>query len=168
MARRRPFKRTDRLNRQIRDVLAVALLRGSREELLRSVIVTDVEVTRDLSVARVFYYTMGDVSAADVAAALRRANGFLRCRVGEQVRARQVPELRFVFDESIERARRVEAILHDLELSPAEAEVASADDEVASADDEVASADDEDDGAAPEDAGGPDQVSPPEDAGEPG
>ncbi len=161
MARRRPFKRTDRLNRQIRDVLAVALLRGSREELLRSVIVTDVEVTRDLSVARVFYYTMGDVSAADVAAALRRANGFLRCRVGEQVRARQVPELRFVFDESIERARRVEAILHDLELSPAEAEVASADDE-------VASADDEDDGAAPEDAGGPDQVSPPEDAGEPG
>lgn len=118
MARRRPFKRTDRLNRQIRDVLALALLRGTREDLLRSVIITDVEVTRDLSVARVFYYTMGELPQPELDAALRRANGFLRCRVGEQVRARQVPELRFVFDQSIERARRVETILHELDLPP--------------------------------------------------
>ena len=117
MARRRPFHRTDRLNSQLKEVLAVALQRETREELLRSLVLTDVTVTRDLSVARVYYYPMqGDPDA--VAQALSRATGFLRRRVGKEIRARQVPELRFILDASIDHGRRIEQVLSELDIPP--------------------------------------------------
>ena len=110
MARQRPYHRTDRLNRQLAEVLARAVQRETREEALRLVIITGVEVTRDLSVARVYYQAMGG-EPEEIAAAFERASGFLRCRVGDQIRMRQTPELRFKYDDSIDRGRRVEELL---------------------------------------------------------
>ncbi len=76
-------------------------------------------MTRDLSVARVYYYVIGD-GTEEVRVAFERASGFLRSRVGQEVRMRQTPELRFHFDNSIDPGRRVEGILADLHI-PAEA-----------------------------------------------
>ena len=120
MAKQRPYHRTDRLNRQLAEVLAKAVQRETREDVLRLAIITGVEVTRDLSVARVYYQTMGG-DRAETAAAFERAAGFLRCKVGEQIRMRQTPELRFKYDESIDRGLRVEQLLSELpELQTAE------------------------------------------------
>ena len=113
MAKQRPYHRTDRLNRQLAEVLAKAVQRETREEVLRLAIITGVEVTRDLSVARVYYQTMG-ADRDETAAAFERAAGFLRCRVGEQIRMRQTPELRFKYDESIDHGLRVEALLAEM------------------------------------------------------
>jgi len=110
VAKQRPYHRTDRLNRQLAEVLAKAVQRETREEVLRLAIITGVEVTRDLSVARVYYQTMGG-DLAETAAAFERAAGFLRCRVGDQIRMRQTPELRFKYDESIDHGLRVETLL---------------------------------------------------------
>ncbi len=114
MSSRRPYKRTDRLGRQLKEVLAVALQRETREDALHDVVVTEVEVTRDLSLARVFFYTPRGADLKDVTTALERASGFLRRRLGEEIRMRQVPELRFVLDQSIDRAERIEGILAGL------------------------------------------------------
>jgi ribosome-binding factor A len=122
MARNRPYQRTDRLNSRLREILAIACQRESREEALRSVVITGVEVTRDLSVARVYYYVIGE-DHEEAAEALERASGFLRSRVGQEVRARQTPELRFHWDRSVDQGRRVEGILADLEIPAAEAEL---------------------------------------------
>ena len=73
-------------------------------------IITGVEVTRDLAVARVYYQSMGG-DREEIAAAFERAAGFLRCRVGDQIRMRQTPELRFKYDDSIDKGRRVEELL---------------------------------------------------------
>ena len=97
----------------MKQVLAIAIQREAREDVLHNVVVTDVEVTPDLSLARVFYYAMGGEPEA-IDAALHRAAPFLRRRVGEEIRARHTPELRFLVDTSIERGRRVEEILHQL------------------------------------------------------
>ena len=122
MGSRRPFQRTDRLNREIRDVLAQLLLLETREDVLRTVMVTAVELSRDLSIAKVYYQNYaGDVD--EIAEALGRAAGFLRSRVGEKVRMRVTPELRFYYDESAERGRRIESVLSSLpELQASEAE----------------------------------------------
>ena len=112
---RRAFHRTDRLGRQVKQALALALSQGTREVLLHEVVVTDVEVTRDLSLARVYYYLGAPEHQPDVERALERAGGFLRGRVGEAVRARQIPELRFIYDHSVEHGRRVEEILAGLQ-----------------------------------------------------
>lgn len=126
MPRKRPFRRTDRLASQIQQVLAVAVQRESRMDDLHGVVITGVDVTSDLSLARVFYYLMsGDPEL--VAAALERARGFLRRRVGEEIRARVTPELRFILDKSIDHGRRIEEILRDLDIPPAEPEDADSD-----------------------------------------
>lgn len=127
MGRQRPYKRTDRIGKQVQEVLAIALQRETREDCLRNVVVTGVDVTRDLSLARVYYYLMGG-NPAEVNAALDRAQGFLRTRVGQEIRMRQTPELRFLFDESIERGRRVEAILSEIRVDDGDPDADSGED----------------------------------------
>lgn len=117
MAKKRPFARTDRLGSQIREVLATALMRESREEILRKIVITDVEVTSDVSLARVYWTALPGLSDAEpalVTVALARANGFLRGKVGEVIRARVTPELRFFHDDALDRGRRIDAILYDI------------------------------------------------------
>ena len=123
MGKNRPYQRTERLNSRVREVLAVACQRETREEALRNAVITGVEVTRDLSVARVYYYVIGE-GAEEVRVALERASGFLRSRVGQEVRMRVTPELRFHFDNSVDHGRRVEGILADLHIPTEQVEAA--------------------------------------------
>ncbi len=119
MTTRRPFKRTERLNREMLKALAIALKSETREEILHEVTLMDVEVSRDLAVARVHLYVAKDKQPM-VLEALGRASGFLRSSVSRKIRMRHAPELRFSFDESLDRAQRIEGILSDLAIPPAE------------------------------------------------
>ena len=76
----------------------------SKDPALHDVSVTEVELSRDLAVARVYFSVLDP--AADVAeaqAGLRRASGFLRSRLGKELTVRHVPELRFQHDDSAVR-----------------------------------------------------------------
>jgi ribosome-binding factor A len=115
MPTRRPFKRTDRLSREILRSLATAMRSETREEILHQVVLMDVEVTRDLSYARVYLFVEED-QQAEVREALGRAQGFLRSSVSKKIRMRHAPELRFLFDNSLDRAGRIEGILSDLDI----------------------------------------------------
>jgi ribosome-binding factor A len=122
LAKKRPFARTDRLNSQVREAIAYTLMRDSREAILRDIVITDVEVTSDVSLARVYWHPVPGLAAVDlgaVEAALARANGFIRGRVGEAIRARVTPELRFHHDDALDRGRRIDDILHKLDVPPA-------------------------------------------------
>ena len=128
MAKKRPFQRTDRLQSQVREVLALALQRETREELLRAVVITDVDVTNDVSLARVYWHALPGMAATDieaVQAAFTRATGFLRAKLGEVVRARVTPDLRFIHDDALDRGRRIEDVLRAIERErpPPEPEV---------------------------------------------
>ena len=111
---RRSFLRTERLSKQIGEVVAVTLRREAREEILHAVVVTGCDVTRDLSYATIHYYLADEVDRDRVAKALDRASGFLRSRVGQQIRARSTPELRFSYDTSVAHGRRIEEILAEI------------------------------------------------------
>lgn len=124
MAKKRPFARTDRLASQVREVIAMTLMRESREALLHEVVITDVEVTSDVSLARVYWHALPGSAAADVhavQAAFERASRFLRAKVGEVVRARLTPELRFIHDDALDRGRRIDDVLRQIAVErPAE------------------------------------------------
>ena len=78
--------------------------------------ITGVEVTRDPSVARVYYYVIGD-GAEEVGAAFERASGFPDHGSGRRFDASDTGAA-FHFDESIDHGRRVEGILAQLEILP--------------------------------------------------
>jgi len=80
------------------------------------VTLTQVKVSPDLQLARIFYTQMGDARArTETRRALERATPFLRRQLGSRIRLRRVPELRFEFDESIENQDRIERILLELQ-----------------------------------------------------
>lgn len=110
-----PSKRIARLNEQLKREIAV-LLRGEvRDPRVGVVSVTAVEVSADLSVARVYVRVVGtDAEREETLAGLEAAAPFLRRTLGRGLHVRRVPELRFQQDRSLEHARRIERILSEV------------------------------------------------------
>jgi ribosome-binding factor A len=107
--------RPARIGDQIRSELAQMLARDVHDPGVGFLTLTDVRVTPDLQIARVYYTTLGDEKAQrESARALQRAAPFLRRQLGQRIRLRRVPELEFFYDESIARHDRIERILQDL------------------------------------------------------
>ena len=101
----------------MRTELCALLQRSIRDPAVQLVTVTRVRMSRDLQHARVFYTTLGDAATRrETARGLRRAAPFLRSRLGRQIRVRRVPELTFVYDESIERESRIAQVLEELRV----------------------------------------------------
>jgi ribosome-binding factor A len=108
--------RPERVGEAIRDEMSQIIARNLQDPGVGFLTLTRVKVTSDLQLARVYYTTLGDDAARrETAKALLRASPFLRRQLGQRLRLRRVPQLEFFFDESIERADRIERILHELD-----------------------------------------------------
>jgi len=108
--------RPDRVGEQIREEVSTLLLREVRDPGIGLVTLTRVKVSPDLQFVRIFYTQMGDEKARkETKRALERATPFLRRKIGDSIRLRRVPELRFEFDESVEHQERIERILLELQ-----------------------------------------------------
>ncbi|HKK72208.1 MAG TPA: 30S ribosome-binding factor RbfA [Candidatus Krumholzibacteria bacterium] len=104
--------RDGHLEETLRRVLAATLAQAVDDPRVGFVTVSEVRLNRDRTVAEVFYTVLGgDEERRTSLAGLKRARGFLRQAVGENTRLRQVPELRFRYDESLDRSFRVEELL---------------------------------------------------------
>ena len=78
-----------------------------KNEVLKSVVVTSVKITNDLSFAKV-YYTCFNEDKKLVSKELRDSEGYLRSMLAKRIDMRHTPELNFVYDESLEYAKRIE------------------------------------------------------------
>ena len=110
-----PSTRPSRVGDQLRAEISDLLARQVHDPGIGFLTVTQVTVTPDLQVARVYYTTLGDERARrETARALGRATPFLRRQLGSRLRLKRVPLLEFFFDESVERGDRIERILNEL------------------------------------------------------
>ena len=107
--------RPDRVADQIRGELGQLLAREVHDPGIGFVTITRVQVTPDLQHARVYYTALGDDRARRTSdRALHRAIPFLRRQLGSRLRLRRVPEIEFLYDESIAGQDRIEQLLQDL------------------------------------------------------
>lgn len=114
MAKTNP--RSARIAAVIQRVIATALSIGLHDPRLKSVTVTEVRVTNDMQIARIFWTQLGDPGHAQgerkrAAQALRQATGHLRTLVGRSTGLRLTPQLEFVYDEVPAHATAVEDIM---------------------------------------------------------
>ena len=113
----RPEKVAHLMRREVADILERKLRDPG---LVSTVTVTDVQVTHDLSFAKIFVTVLGDEKArAQAMEALKRATGFVRHELGDRLELREVPELRFEYDVSLDRGHRVEDLLRKIEKGEA-------------------------------------------------
>ena len=113
----RPEKVAHLMRREVADILERKLRDPG---LVSTVTVTDVQVTHDLSFAKIFVTVLGDEKArAQAMEALKRATGFVRHELGDRLELREMPELRFEYDVSLDRGHRVEDLLRKIEKGEA-------------------------------------------------
>lgn len=110
----REFSRNLRVGAELGRVLNDLLRLEVKDPRLADVRVNEVEVSGDLGVAKVFYGMLQpDEDPAGAARALEKASGFLRRRIGQELRLRRVPELRFTHDASAREGLRISRLIED-------------------------------------------------------
>lgn len=111
-------RRQHRVAEQIHRELSLLLMREVRDPRLSDVTITEVRVTPDLLIARIYFSVLGDSTQQQEAlVALDHANGFLRTQLAGQVRLRFAPELVFELDTSAEYGRRIDELLDEVTAS---------------------------------------------------
>ena len=109
------FQRSDRVREVVRRAISRMLENEIWDERVSGVTVTGVEVTRDLKIANVYFSVLGDDRAAkDAADALNSAAGFLRSRLGDEIRLRYTPELHFRYDSTLAEGMRMDRLIEGL------------------------------------------------------
>lgn len=106
----REFHRSSRVAEQIHRTLGELLNTEVNDQRLETVTLTHVSVSRDLAVARVFF-AVRDGRREEATAALKRAAGFLRRELSQRMNLRTTPELRFEYDEALERGDNLSALI---------------------------------------------------------
>lgn len=110
----REFSRNQRLGNQVLRTLNELLRFETKDPRLEQVSLTAVELSRDLSVARVYFSMLKpDADPAPVLEGLERASGFLRSRLGREIKIRHVPELRFKHDNSAAESQRISDLIDE-------------------------------------------------------
>ncbi|KGJ96696.1 30S ribosome-binding factor RbfA [Thalassotalea sp. ND16A] len=109
----REFARTDRVGQEIQREIAVILQREIKDPRLGMLTVSAVEVTRDLAYAKVFVTFFNDEPAKvkESLAVLNDAAGFIRSLLAKSLRARIMPNLRFVYDKSLVEGVRMTSLV---------------------------------------------------------
>ena len=108
-------RRSQRVADLVRAEISSLLLLEAHDPDVKTVTITDVEVSPDLRSARVFFTARGDEAALESAGAgLARASGYLRREVGRRCGLRYAPELFFQPDLSYERGARIEELLSEV------------------------------------------------------
>jgi len=109
----REFSRNQRLGTQILRSLSELLRFETKDPRLQGVSLTSVDLSRDLSVARVYFSLLNpDDSPEPVIEGLGKASGFLRAKLGGAIKVRHVPELRFIHDDSAEQSDKISQLIN--------------------------------------------------------
>lgn len=135
------FKRSDRVAAELRREVGGLVHQAVRDGLLPQVSVSDVEITRDLAYATVWFTALRNADAQPAEAMLKDMARELRMQLARRLRLRFTPELRFRYDPSMEQGERIEELLRRDPAGPA---------------------------AAPDDAGGPGGSAAPPESGDDG
>lgn len=108
----REFARHQRLGSEVLRTLSELLRFETKDPRLQRISLTSVDLSRDLSVARVYFSLLDpDESPEPVLEGLERASGFLRSKLGRSLQIRHVPELRFAHDDSAEHGAKISDLI---------------------------------------------------------
>ena len=103
--------KVDRIGSNLVKEISYILMTEVKNPDVRFVTVTDCKVTSDLSYAKVYVTVFNQDKINETMKALKQASGFIRHELRERVDIRHIPELEFVYDESIEYGKKIEDII---------------------------------------------------------
>lgn len=104
----------DRINNMLQIEISNVLATEVKNRNIKFVTVTAVDTTKDLSQAKVYVTVLNDDYKEETMKALKQAKGFIRHNLFDRVEIRNIPELIFVYDDSIAYGQKIENLIDDL------------------------------------------------------
>lgn len=104
----------ERLSHIFIEEISKVLQTEVKDKQLKFVTITDVKIASDLSHAKVYFTILDERRREEITNSLTKASGFIRTKLCNNVEIRKMPELHFVYDESIEYASQIESIIDKL------------------------------------------------------
>ncbi len=113
--------RLQRIAERYREELSKMLVVDIADPRLSGVTITDVKVDRELTFADIYVSAVeGKEREPEIMQALQHARGFIRSVIAERVKLRIYPQLRFHWDSTLERADKIDRLIHSLSKSEGE------------------------------------------------
>ena len=85
-----------------------------KDKQIDFVTLTDCDITTDLSYAKVYFTVLDDSKKDDIEKALNKASSYIRGQLSQRVEIRHTPQLRFIYDESIDYGNKIEEIIDEI------------------------------------------------------
>lgn len=115
MSRNLPYNRADRVGEQAYQIIATHLYEELDDERLSGIQLTSVKITKDLSIARIYYYIDGDAERKEICRdALEKKKGYFRCLLAKEMVLKSVPRVEFYLDEGYEAGEKLEVIFKEI------------------------------------------------------
>lgn len=103
--------RIDRINKEFLRAISEILQTRIKREDVKDAILTNVNASKDLSYAKVYYTLINVKRREEVQKSLDIVSGQIRALLGREMHLRTIPELHFIYDDSEEKARAMDALL---------------------------------------------------------
>ena len=110
----RPVKRSTRVGELLREILASIMLERVADPRLQELTITEVEMSPDLKLAKVYYAVRQGTNPEELMMALDKAMGFIKQEVAREHILRTMPEFHFLPDETLDKAERLETLIESL------------------------------------------------------
>ena len=106
--------KVERIASDITKYLSNILMLETNDELFKQITIIDVVVSKDLSFAKVYFTSLSELSHEKLEKELNEAAPFLRGKLAKVLEIRNIPELKFIYDTSIEYAQNIENIISNI------------------------------------------------------
>ena len=104
----------DRIASDMLKYLSNIIYTETNDELLKTITITDIDLAKDLSYAKVYFTSISDMDHKSLEKEVNEASPFLRGCLAKVIEIRNIPELKFIYDESIAYGNNIEKIISNL------------------------------------------------------
>ena|SRR5215203_851567 len=108
-------RRPERVRGLLQETVAEILLREVKDPRIEGVTLTGVDITPDLKLAKIYFSTLQPENHEAALAGLKSAAGYIKREIAIRLQLRHTPELRFLYDTTLEKANRLESLLRQVE-----------------------------------------------------
>lgn len=110
-----PYKRVDRVKKLLHETISKIMYELKEPGIEVMVTLTDIEMSDDMEHAKIFYSFIGDKNKEEeIQKMFDKNKGFIRSRVGREIRLKKTPTIQFIYDGSYERAQKIFDIFNKL------------------------------------------------------
>ena len=107
--------KTERLSNVLLKEISSILMLEVKDEDIKFVTITHVDLSSDLSYAKVYFTSLNDEERDKITKDLNNAKGFIRNElIKRKLEMRKIPELAFIYDDSIEYGNKIEKIIEEI------------------------------------------------------